>query len=90
MVHVHGFGISGTYFEPCDRRSASSTCPHRQCARLAVLAQLDLVGVPGAHALNYSDSQLIAELIEAHIADEPLVTQSGRRYVVGTARVEDN
>jgi hypothetical protein len=55
-----------------------------------VLAQFDLVGVPGAHALNYSDSQLIAELIEPHIADEPLVTQSGRRYVVGTARVEDN
>jgi hypothetical protein len=42
-----------------------------------VLAQLDVVGVPGAHALNYSDLQLIAELIDAHIADEPLVTSLG-------------
>ena len=55
-----------------------------------MLAQPDLVGVPGAHALNYSDSQLIAELIEALIADEPLVTQPWRRYVIGTVRVEDN
>ena len=44
--------------------------------RLAVLPHVDAVRVPGAHALNYSDPQLIAELIEAHIAGEPLVTQT--------------
>ena len=33
--------------------------------RLAVLPHVDAVRVPGAHALNYSDPQLIAELIEA-------------------------
>ena len=90
MVHVHRFGMSGTYFEPCDRRSASSTCPHRQCARLPCWLNPTSSAFRGAHALTYSDSQLIAELIEAHIADEPLVTQSGRRCVVGTVRVEDN
>ena len=43
-----------------------------------MLPHVDAVRVPGAHALNYSDPQLIAELIEAHIAGEPLVTQTGR------------
>ena len=38
--------------------------------------------VPGAHALNYSDPQLIAELIRAHIDGEPLTTPTGRRSVV--------
>ena len=50
--------------------------------RLAVVPHIDAVTVPGAHALNFSDPQLIAELIEAHIAGEPLATQTGRRSVV--------
>ena len=48
--------------------------------RLAVLPHLDVVTIPGAHALNYSDPQLVAELIEAHIAGEPLATETGRRF----------
>src|SRR6478752_447319 len=49
--------------------------------RLAVMPHLDIVTVPGAHALNYSDPELIAELIEAYLAGEPLRTQTGRRSV---------
>ena len=56
--------------------------------RLAVLPHVDAVTIPGAHALNYSDPQLIAELIEAHIAGEPLATQTGRRSVVGLVSVK--
>jgi hypothetical protein len=67
MVHVHGFGISGTFLEPT----------------AALLA-----GVPGAHALNNSDPRLIAELIEAHIAGEPLVTQTGPRSVAAAVSVD--
>jgi hypothetical protein len=44
--------------------------------------------VPGAHALNYSDPQLIAELIRAHIDGEPLTTATGRRSVVEHVRVD--
>ena len=58
--------------------------------RLAVLPHVDAVSVPGAHALNYSDPQLIAELIEAYIAGEPLVTQTGRRSVVAAVSVDGN
>ena len=50
--------------------------------RLGVLPHVEAVTVPGAHALNYSDPQLIAELIETYIAGEPLSTQTGRRSVV--------
>jgi pimeloyl-ACP methyl ester carboxylesterase len=58
--------------------------------RLAVLPHVDAVRIPGAHALNYSDPQLIAELIEAHIAGEPLVTQAGPRSVVAAVSVDGN
>jgi pimeloyl-ACP methyl ester carboxylesterase len=58
--------------------------------RLAVLPHVDVVSVPGAHALNYSDPQLIAELIEAHLAGEPLATQTGRRSVVEHVSVKGN
>ena len=56
--------------------------------RLAVMPHLDIVTVPGAHALNYSDPQLIAELIEAYIAGRPLETKTGLRSVVGHVSVE--
>ena len=49
---------------------------------LSVLPHVDVVEVPGAHALNYSAPELIAELIEAHLAGEPLTTSSGPRSVV--------
>ena len=58
--------------------------------RLAVLPHVDVVRVPGAHALNFSDPQLIAELIEAHIAGEPLMTQTGPRSVVAAVSVDGN
>ena len=57
--------------------------------RLHVLPHVDAVTVPGAHALNYSNPQLIAELIEAYLAGEPLVTQTGPRAVVGVVSVEE-
>ena len=56
--------------------------------RLAVVPHIDVVSVPGAHALNYSDPQLIAELIRAHIDGEPLTTRTGRRSVVQHVSVE--
>jgi pimeloyl-ACP methyl ester carboxylesterase len=56
--------------------------------RLAVVPHIDVVSVPGAHALNYSDPQLIAELIRAHIEGEPLTTPTGRRSVVEHVSVE--
>jgi hypothetical protein len=43
----------------------------------------------GARILNYSDPELIAELIEAHLAGEPLVTRTGRRSVVEHVSVDD-
>ena len=58
--------------------------------RLGVVPHIDAVTVPGAHALNYSDPQLIAELIEAHIAGEPLATETGRRSVVRVVSVDGN
>ena len=58
--------------------------------RLAVVPHIDVVTVPGAHALNYSNPQLIAELIEAHLAGEPLVTRIGRRSVVRMISVAGN
>jgi hypothetical protein len=39
---------------------------------LSVLPQVQVVKVPGAHALNYSSPELIAALIEAHVAGETL------------------
>jgi pimeloyl-ACP methyl ester carboxylesterase len=56
--------------------------------RLAVLPHVDVVTIPGAHALNYSHPELIAELIEAHVAGEPLATKTGRRSVVGMVTVK--
>ena len=49
---------------------------------LAVLPHVDAVVVPGAHALNYSAPELIAELVEAHLAGEPLSTATGPRQRV--------
>ena len=57
--------------------------------RLHVLPHVDAVTVPGAHALNYSNPQLIAELIEAYLAGEPLTTETGPRAVVGLVSVKD-
>ncbi len=53
----------------------------------AVLPHVDAVEVPGAHALNYSAPELIAELVEAHLAGEPLEAPTGPRRVVRTVNV---
>jgi pimeloyl-ACP methyl ester carboxylesterase len=58
--------------------------------RLAVLPHVKAVSVPGAHALTYSAPQLIAALIEAYLAGEPLSTQTGRRSVVEAVSVKDS
>src|SRR6476620_3183415 len=55
--------------------------------RLAAVPHLDAVTIPGAHALNYSDPQLIAELIEAYINGDPLITETGLRAVVAEVAV---
>lgn len=57
---------------------------------LAALPRVHAVQVPGAHALNYSAPDLIAELVEAHLADEPLSTKTGRRRVVRILDVGPN
>jgi pimeloyl-ACP methyl ester carboxylesterase len=49
---------------------------------LAVLPHVDAVKVPGAHALNYSAPDMIAGLIEAHLAGDPLSTSTGPRRLV--------
>ena len=54
---------------------------------MAVLPHVDVVVVPGAHALNFSAPELIAELIEAHITGEPLTAPTGVRRVVKTVNV---
>ena len=54
---------------------------------MAVLPHVDVVVVPGAHALNFSAPELIAELIEAHISGEPLTSPTGLRREVRTVNV---
>jgi pimeloyl-ACP methyl ester carboxylesterase len=56
---------------------------------LSVLPHVDAVKVPGAHALNYSAPELIAELIEAHLAGAPLSTASGPRRFVDVLAVNE-
>ncbi len=48
---------------------------------LADLPHVDAVLVPGAHALNYSSPDLIAELIDAHLSERPLVEGNRARGV---------
>jgi pimeloyl-ACP methyl ester carboxylesterase len=56
--------------------------------RLSVLPHVDVVTIAGAHALNYSDPQLVAELIEAHISGEPLATETGLRAGVEVVSIQ--
>src|SRR4051812_17686785 len=49
---------------------------------LSVLPHVDVVQVPGAHALNFSAPELIAELIDAHGQGETLTSPTGVRSVV--------
>ena len=55
---------------------------------LAALPHVDAVRVPGAHALNFSAPELIADLVEAHLANEPLVAPTGPRSVVEVLAVD--
>jgi pimeloyl-ACP methyl ester carboxylesterase len=41
---------------------------------LAALPHVSVVKVPGAHALNFSSPELIAELVSAHLAGRPLLS----------------
>jgi pimeloyl-ACP methyl ester carboxylesterase len=45
--------------------------------QLAEFPHVRAVKVPGAHALNYSAPALIAELIDAHLTEAPLIALSG-------------
>ena len=47
------------------------------------------VRVPGTHALNSSAPELVAALIEAHLTDAPLRTESGPLSVVHELQVPD-
>ena len=40
------------------------------------LPHVEAVRVHGAHALNYSEPELVASLIEAHLAGRPLATST--------------
>lgn len=54
---------------------------------LAVVPNVVAVKVPGAHALNFTAPQLIAELIEAHLTGGPLTAPSGPRRDVETITI---
>jgi pimeloyl-ACP methyl ester carboxylesterase len=54
----------------------------------SALPHVDAVRVPGAHALNYTAPELIAELVDAHVRGEPLSTDAGPRSAVETLRVD--
>jgi pimeloyl-ACP methyl ester carboxylesterase len=54
----------------------------------AGLPYIDVVQVPGAHALNYSSPELIAALIEAHLAGQPLESPTGPTRGVETVEVQ--
>jgi pimeloyl-ACP methyl ester carboxylesterase len=45
----------------------------------APLPHVDAVKVPGAHALNFSAPELIAELVDAHMTGAPLWSADGPR-----------
>jgi hypothetical protein len=76
MVHVRGFRISATYLEP----TAALFAPH---SRIFVpdLAGRDWPGTRPAWACDAVTALILSdpEVIEAHIAGEPLATQTGRQ-----------
>ena len=55
---------------------------------LSAIPNITAVKVPGAHALNFSAPELVAELIAAHISEQPLATETGPRSVVEVIDVE--
>ena len=54
---------------------------------LAALPHVDAVKVPGAHALNFSSPELVADLIAAHLSDGPLTAPTGPRSVVDVLEI---
>lgn len=52
----------------------------------ADLPHVSAVKVPGAHALNFSRPELIAELVDAHVRDQPLLAGP---YAHGAAELVD-
>jgi pimeloyl-ACP methyl ester carboxylesterase len=61
---------------------------HGRVHVLNVLPHVDVARVPGAHALNYTDPELVAALIEAHHDGEPLVAPTGPTSVVEVVAVD--
>jgi hypothetical protein len=61
----------------------SARCPKSGFGCIVDGSHGAFVTVPGAHALDYCDPELVAELLEAYVAGEPLASQTGRRSVVG-------
>jgi pimeloyl-ACP methyl ester carboxylesterase len=55
---------------------------------LSVLPNVDAVKVPGAHALNFSAPELIADLVAAHLAGAPLWAPVGPRRAVEILDIE--
>lgn len=54
---------------------------------LAALSHVTAVKVPGAHALNFSAPELVAELVEAHVSEQPLLSGPLARQVAEEVRV---
>ncbi|HEY9292182.1 MAG TPA: alpha/beta hydrolase [Microlunatus sp.] len=48
---------------------------------LAAVPHVSAVKVPGAHALNFSNPELIADLVSAHLSGKPLIDPSAPRGV---------
>lgn len=56
---------------------------------LAALPHVQAVKVPGAHALNFSSPELIAELVETHLAGRPLLAGPLAQQCAEPVRVYD-
>ena len=56
---------------------------------LAELPHVTAVKVPGAHALNFTSPELIAELVEAHLAGRPVLAGPLARHVAELVEVYD-
>lgn len=57
---------------------------------LASLPHVTGVKVPGAHALNFSSPELIAELIEAYLSGTELLTGPHARYTAELVRIHED
>ena len=56
---------------------------------LSAVPHVQAVKVPGAHALNYSDPELVAALVDAHLSEAPLTAPTGPLAKVEVLDVEE-